>query len=100
MDQHKILHASKATLHQKIESFKAINPEIADYLLTIKWIGNVGSHSSSLNKKDLLDAYEPTEYSLHQLYKDKEMAIKQISVEINQKRGPSESFPKKSSDVI
>ena len=39
-------------LHQRLESFKDKEPEIANYLMALKWVGNEGSHSkSNLNRK-------------------------------------------------
>jgi len=74
-------------LHKRIELYRIKNTEIADYLLAIKWIGNEGSHTKSLDRNDLLDAYQLLETSLNKLYDDKESNLKKISKEINKRRG-------------
>jgi len=79
---------AKATLHQRIEEFEKGNPKVGAFLKAIKVLGNSGSHAPTLTKKDLLDAYELTEYSLHQLYKDQELFLTQMSREILQQKGP------------
>lgn len=77
----------KLSLHQRIVEFKQINPEIADYLLAIKWIGNTGSHIGDLTKEDIIDAYELLEYSLNLMFDKKTEKLKKISKEINKRKG-------------
>ena len=75
------------SLHKRIEEFKNTKPEIADFLLAIKWIGNSGSHVGKLEKVDVLDAYELLEHSLNKLFDDKEAELKKKTIEINKRRG-------------
>jgi hypothetical protein len=75
------------TLHKRIEEFKLTKPEIADYLLAIKWIGNSGSHVGKLEKIDVLDAYELLEHSLNKLFDDREVELKKKTKEINKRKG-------------
>lgn len=77
----------KLTLHKRIEEFKSIQPEIADYLLAIKWIGNAGSHIGKLEKIDILETYELLELSLNKLFDDTEKKLKKIAQEINKRKG-------------
>jgi hypothetical protein len=88
MDVLAILPNTTTTLHKKIEAFRQIKPEVGDHLLAIKWIGNSGSHAAILTKKDLLDAYELMEFSLQQLYRDRERRLNRLSQEINLQKGP------------
>jgi len=78
----------KLSLHERISKFKITNIEIGDILLSIKWIGNAGSHFSDIVKEDLLDAYQLLEYSLLQLYNDEKRNLIKISKEINLKKKP------------
>jgi hypothetical protein len=75
-------------LHERIEIFKIANLEVGNFLLSIKWIGNAGSHFSDIFKEDLLDAYRLLEYSLNQLYNDEKRNLIKISKEINLKKKP------------
>lgn len=79
---------SKTTLHARIVAFQKANPKVGDYLLAIKWIGNAGSHDSTLDKKSVLDAYELLEYSLELLFNEREQNLNDISKRINTAKGP------------
>lgn len=74
-------------LHQRIELFRKQNPEVAENLMAIKWIGNVGSHVGKIERVDLLDAFEILEFSLDRLYDDREKRIKKVVKEINKNKG-------------
>jgi len=75
------------TLHKRIEEYKNTNPEIAEFLLAIKWIGNAGSHVGKIEKIDILEAYELLEHSLNKLFDDTEEKLKRITKEINKRKG-------------
>jgi len=75
------------SLHKRIENFKLIKPDIADFLLAIKWIGNTGSHTGKLERIDVLEAYELLELSLNKLYDDTEIKLSKISKEIIKRKG-------------
>lgn len=70
----------KLTLHQRLDLFKAVRPEIADFLIPIRIFGNSGSHegASAVQHEELLDAFEVVEHALSLLYgsKDKDIAAK------------------------
>jgi hypothetical protein len=74
------------TLHARILEYKTQNPEVADYLLAINWIGNSGSHYDQLTKDDILDAYKLLDYTLSKLFDNQEKEIKKLSKEINKKK--------------
>jgi hypothetical protein len=77
----------KMSLHNRIIKFKNKKPEIADYLLAIKWIGNTGSHVGELNETDIIDAYELLELSLNLLFDKNIEKLKKITKEINKRKG-------------
>ncbi len=52
------------TLHQRIEVLAKAQPTVAANLMAIKWLGNTGSHESSVALGDLLKAYEIMEHAL------------------------------------
>ncbi|WP_426324353.1 hypothetical protein [Pedobacter sp. R-06] len=47
------------------------NPEVANHLLAIKWIGNSGSHFNTLSEQNILDAYRLLKYALELIYQEK-----------------------------
>lgn len=74
-------------LHQRIDKFKSKEPNIAKYLLALKWIGNQGSHSSSkLSRKELIDAYRILEVSLADLYDKTRVVVNRITKKINKEK--------------
>jgi len=74
-------------LHQRIVKFKAKEPEIANYLLALKWIGNQGSHSNiELSKKELVDAYKILEVSLIDLYDKTRLEVNKLTKKINKNK--------------
>ena len=77
----------KMTLHNRIEIFKNSKPEIAKFLLAIKWIGNTGSHIGKLEKIDILETYEILEHSLNKLFDNTDAKLKKITKEIIKRKG-------------
>lgn len=78
----------RGVLNDRIKRYIRINDDIGNKLLSIKWIGNAGSHSSDLEKEDLLDAYELLEYCLESLYSDKKERLDEMSQRINDSKSP------------
>ena len=56
------------SLHDRLKEFKNIDSEMAKKLMSLKWLGNAGSHTFILNKDDLIDAYEILDYILYEFY--------------------------------
>jgi hypothetical protein len=73
-------------LDQRIKAYQKQNKDIGDKLMSIKWIGNAGSHKDKPTKDDLLDAFEILEYCLEHLFPNHERLnrINNISDTINQ----------------
>ncbi|MDO9209663.1 MAG: DUF4145 domain-containing protein, partial [Deltaproteobacteria bacterium] len=74
-------------LHNKLEAFKKVNPEVADMLMAVKWIGNAGSHTSDLKECDLAVAYQVMEEVLRKLY-GRDQLLKAIVGKINLDKKP------------
>ncbi|WPU96224.1 DUF4145 domain-containing protein [Mucilaginibacter sabulilitoris] len=75
-------------LHNRILEYKLRNPDVSQYLLAIKWIGNSGSHLSDVSKEHILDAYKLLEYALELIYNDKKKDLTKMSKAINKRRKP------------
>lgn len=75
-------------LHSRIEKFKSKKPEIAKYLLALKWIGNQGSHNGryKLTKNELVDAYRILELSLIDLYDKTRGDVNRLTKKINKEK--------------
>jgi hypothetical protein len=76
-------------LHKRIEDYKNTNGEIGELMLSIKWIGNFGSHSGELKKDDIIDAYTFMEVILDKLYDDGMEKIKRLAKTINKTKKPA-----------
>ena len=77
----------RLSLHQRIVMFKSKKPQVTEFLLAIKWIGNSGSHVGSLDNKDILETYELLELSLNKLFDNTEERLKKLSKKINSRKG-------------
>jgi hypothetical protein len=79
---------TKGNLHQRIEAFGKSDPQNGKYLEAVKWIGNVGSHETELQKTDVLDAFEMLTEVLSALYPDVTgaAAVEKMADEINAKK--------------
>lgn len=73
-------------LHNRLSLYKKKNPEIAEFLLSIKWTGNTGSHSNTLWNNQILDIFDLLEYSLNHIYVKDEQRLKKISKKINKNK--------------
>ena len=75
------------SLHRRIKLFKLNNPEKAELLMAIKWIGNSGSHATdTLTKDDILDAFEILEHVTDKLFETESVRIKKLSKTINKRK--------------
>jgi hypothetical protein len=80
---------TRLNLHDRIVQFHKIDPENADILLAIKWLGNTGSHALELSRDDVLDAFDMLELVLENLYgKTKQMILKKVAA-VNKNKGPA-----------
>lgn len=75
-------------LHNRIGILRRTQPEIADRLEAVKWIGNVGSHSKGITKDDLFDSFDLIEDVLQEHFEKRGDRIRAISTSIIKRRGP------------
>lgn len=74
-------------LHNRIMEFKRQEPEIGELLLALKWIGNTGSHSDNVKKKDVLKTFQVLHFSLIKIYDETETEINSFITQINSNKG-------------
>ena len=87
-------------LNDRIEKYRSKNNEIADLLLSVKWIGNYGSHRESLKKEDLIDAFSFLQTSLDKLYDKSLKKILTLSQTINKKKKPLSKIKVKKKSIL
>lgn len=78
----------RLTTHQRIVAFRAVNPEVAALLEAVKWIGNSGSHESSLTVADVLTGANYLALALRRLYDTSDAKLLAQVKAVNKKRGP------------
>jgi hypothetical protein len=80
---------------QRIKEFRRYEGEVGDALEAVKWIGNQGSHETSISAKDVLDGADLLSFALKQLYDRSEAEIQRQIRAVNRRRG----LPRKQSKV-
>lgn len=73
-------------LHARLALYKKKNPQIAELLLSTKWIGNTGSHSTEVNTQEIINAFDLLQYCLDHIYVQTEKRLKNISKKINKNK--------------
>lgn len=75
------------SLHQRIEIASKNYPNLREYFLALKWLGNAGSHSDQIiSIDDVIDSYEIFEFVLNELFKNKSLRL--LVKQINKMKGP------------
>ncbi len=77
----------RLTTHERIVLYRTKNPEVADALEAVKWIGNDGSHDESLTVADVMDGVEVLELALRLLYDTRDEALRRRIAAINKNKG-------------
>jgi len=75
------------SLHQRIEAYRVIEPILGGNLLALKWLGNTGSHSSVVSKRDILDAFEVFEDALAEIIDKRSEKMAQLAERLRKRHG-------------
>jgi hypothetical protein len=78
-------------LHHRIDEYKKQNAHLGAALEAVKWIGNAGTHSATLDRADLFDGFDLIEHVLEELYAGKRSKIAALSKAINHRKRPRSS---------
>ena len=78
----------RRSLHERIEEFEAKEPDLANQLMAIKWLGNAGSHPGALADRDLLDAYQILSHAIDLLYSPQSKQVDSIAKAIVKSKKP------------
>jgi hypothetical protein len=74
-------------LHGRIEEFRKKDPVLADRLMAIKWLGNVGSHSSEVSKDAFFDACDLLEDFIHSHFEKRGSKIIALTKKVIKRKG-------------
>jgi hypothetical protein len=77
----------RLTTHERIMLYRAKNPDVADALEAVKWIGNDGSHDESLTVAEVMDGVEVLELALRLLYDTRDEALRRRITAIIKNKG-------------
>jgi hypothetical protein len=88
----------RMALHDRIVEFRRTDDESGKFLLTLKIVGNVGSHGDvvEITEDDLLDAYEIFEYVLERIYANKSDRIAKLAADLEARLNPPKATAKRS----
>lgn len=76
-------------LHQRITSFGQKEPDLAEKMLAVKWVGNAGSHDGAAPKRnDLFDCFDLLEHVIEEVYEKRSAYLSRLAKEITRARGP------------
>ncbi|MEU8020419.1 DUF4145 domain-containing protein [Micromonospora parva] len=73
----------RLSAHHRIERFGAKNPEAANLLEAVKWIGNDASHEVALSPLEVIDGLELLEGALQLIYNDRTQRLTNLAKRIN-----------------
>ena len=79
----------RLALHGRIKLFHTKNPDAANSLEAVKWLGNDGSHANldSLTIDDLLDGFDLFEVAIERIYVRRAERVSKIAARINKQKG-------------
>lgn len=75
------------SLHARIDAFAKTESTVRSQLMALKWLGNAGSHSTEVNKDDLLDAFEIMEHSLGEIIDKRSAKVAALVKKLTKKHG-------------
>ncbi|MFC7541785.1 DUF4145 domain-containing protein [Siccirubricoccus deserti] len=75
------------SLHTRIEKYKAKNKDLANHLMALKWIGNNGSHTAALKRKDVLDGFQILHHIIDEAYYKTRIKLTELSKDIIKRKG-------------
>lgn len=73
--------------HSRIVQYAKSNPDVANALEAVKWIGNNGSHETGLSINDVFDGLDLFSYSLNKLYGDDSKIVQKLASKIIAHKG-------------
>ncbi|WNG16815.1 DUF4145 domain-containing protein [Cystobacter fuscus] len=77
-------------LHDRIELFKQRDAELAQALMAVKWIGNIGSHeggAGGMGRDDVLNGLELLEYVLVEVFEQRSKRLARMGKQIVKRKG-------------
>ncbi|WP_224249094.1 DUF4145 domain-containing protein [Hyalangium gracile] len=77
-------------LHDRIELFKQRNAELAQALMAVKWIGNIGSHeggAGGVGREDILNGLELLEHVLVEVFEQRSKRLARMGKQIVKRKG-------------
>jgi len=75
------------SLHDRIVRYRKTQPDLADHLLAVKWIGNAGSHVGGVERDTLFDVLDIMEVVLDDAYLKTRANVKKKVTQIIKSRG-------------
>jgi hypothetical protein len=74
-------------LSERIAEFGATNSNLANKLTAIRWIGNVGSHSTTITTDAVMDGLDILSFVLDELYLGRERHVSKLARKLIDRKG-------------
>jgi hypothetical protein len=75
------------SLHERIERFLPKDSPVRAKMIAVKWLGNVGSHETSVRKGTVVEALELMDYILEELVERRQKRLDRKARDINKRKG-------------
>jgi len=78
---------SRMNADERIRLLEKQQPDLASWLMAIKWIGNEGSHGGELSRQDVIEGFEMLEHVLYEHYVQHLKKLTKIRSRVISRRG-------------
>jgi hypothetical protein len=75
-------------LHERIDLFRNQDSANADLLMSIKWLGNTGTHEGIVDRDDVLSGLEILEHVLQEVVGEKSAKIQKLAKKLTKSHAP------------
>jgi hypothetical protein len=80
------------SLHARIEKYRDRQPELADEMMAVKWLGNAGSHGAGeLDADAVFDGFDLLEHVLEEVYAGRTRRLARIRRDLIRRKGRPKS---------
>lgn len=79
--------ATPLSLHARIDAYSRSEPQLADNLMALKWLGNSAAHDGGVAQSELLDAFELLEHALSEMLSGRTKRMAELAKKLTEKHG-------------
>lgn len=83
----KLLRGKRLKAHERIELLAKTQPDLAEWLMALKWLGNEGSHGGKLTKENILEGFELMEHVFREHFEQHMDRLTRLRKKLINRRG-------------